>query len=544
LNKYNETNNKKCRLPAINYSFNSVVSYQVLMKKTAFLLSLILLVQVQLFSQSLSSLPHNTPESEGVSAQGIFTFLDSVAQSKHEFHSFMLLRHGKVIAEGWWNPYRPDLKHALYSLSKSFTATAVGFANAEHKLALTDKVISFFPHQVPDTVSPYLSQLTIKDLLTMSVGQEPDPTGIITDDTNWVRRFLALPIRHQPGSTFLYNSMATYMLSAIVQKVTGEKVIDYLMPRLFQPLGISGIDWETDPKNINTGGWGLRLKTEDIARFGQLFLQKGKWNGKQILPQGWVEEASTAKIIQHPDLPQSKRDSSDWEQGYCYQMWRCRHNAFRGDGAFGQYCIVMPDEDAVIAITSESADMQGELNLIWNILLPAMHQNKLPADKNADAALQQKLVSRALPVPDNNPSSTTIKNINGKSFNIGPNDKHIQTMLFDFKNGFCTVKIETDTATYNLNFGSGKWQIGETTMHGPYLLNAANSQKGLPPFKIAGDYTWKDENTLELVLRYIQSPHTETMLCHFNGNNITVEIQRSFSTNAPGAVITLKGESK
>ncbi len=514
------------------------------MKKTAFLFSFILLLQVQLFSQSLGSLPHSTPETEGVSAQGILTFLDSVAQSKHEFHSFMLLRHGKVIAEGWWNPYRPDLKHALYSLSKSFTATAVGFANTEHKLALTDKVISFFPHQLPDTVSPYLSQLTIKDLLTMSVGQEPDPTGIITADTNWVSRFLALPIKHQPGSTFLYNSMATYMLSAIVQKVTGEKVIDYLRPRLFQPLGISGMDWETDPKGINTGGWGLRLKTEDIARFGQLFLQKGKWNGKQILPEGWVEEASTAKIIQHPDLSQSKRDSSDWEQGYCYQMWRCRHNAFRGDGAFGQYCIVMPDEDAVIAITSETADMQGELNLIWNILLPAMHQDKLPADKNGDAALQQKLASLALPIPDNNPASATIKNINGKSFNIEPNDKHIQTMSFDFNNGLCTVKIKTDTATYNLNFGSGKWQVGETTMHGPYLLNAANSQKGLPPFKIAGDYAFSEANTLELILHYIESPHTETMLCHFNGNNMTVEIQRSFSTNAPGAVITLKGEKE
>ena len=133
--------------------------------------------------------------------------------------------------------------------------------------------------------------------------------------------------------------MATYMLSAIVQQVTGQRVIDYLTPRLFEPLGISGIDWETDSKGINTGGWGLRLKTEDIARFGQLFLQKGKWNGKQILPEGWVEEASTAKIIQHPDLPQSKRDSSDWEQGYCYRMWRCRNNAYRGDGAFGQYCI-------------------------------------------------------------------------------------------------------------------------------------------------------------------------------------------------------------
>ena len=133
----------------------------------------------------------------------------------------MLLRHGKVIAEGWWNPYAADLKHTLYSLSKSFTATAVGFARSEGKLALSDRVISFFPSQLPDTLNPYLQQLTIKDLLTMSVGQEPDPTGIVVQDSNWVRRFLALPIKHQPGTTFLYNSMATYMLSAIVQQVTG-----------------------------------------------------------------------------------------------------------------------------------------------------------------------------------------------------------------------------------------------------------------------------------------------------------------------------------
>src|SRR4051812_38253817 len=200
----------------------------MLMKKTAFLLSLILLLQIQLFSQSQNSLPRSTPEAEGVSAQGITTFLDSVAKSKHEFHSFMLLRHGKVIAEGWWNPYRADLKHTLYSLSKSFTATAVGFARAEGKLSLDDKVLSFFPLERPDTVSAHLQQLTVKDLLTMSVGQEPDPSPIVSGDTNWVRRFLTLPIKYEPGSRFLYNSVATYMLSAIVSKVTGEKVIDYL----------------------------------------------------------------------------------------------------------------------------------------------------------------------------------------------------------------------------------------------------------------------------------------------------------------------------
>src|SRR5690349_916266 len=198
------------------------------MKKMVFLLYLILLLQVQLFSQPLSSLPHSTPEVEGVSAQGIITFLDSVASSKHEFHSFMLLRHGKVIAEGWWDPYRPDLKHTLYSCSKSFTATAVGFAVQEKKLSLSDKVVSFFPNDLPDTISKFLSELTVKDVLIMSDGQEPDPTGIVgTKYTNWRKGFFETPILHEPGSVFLYNSLGTYMLSAIVQKVTGQKVVDY-----------------------------------------------------------------------------------------------------------------------------------------------------------------------------------------------------------------------------------------------------------------------------------------------------------------------------
>ena len=164
----------------------------------------------------------------------------------------------------------------------------------------------------------------------------------------------------------------------------------------------------------------------------------------------------------------------------------------------------MPDEDAVIAITSETSDMQGELNLIWNILLPAMHKDKLPADNNADAALQRKSAMLALPIPVSHSASDTLNNINGKTFSLDPNEVQIQTISFDFKDGICAVKVKTDTASYNLNFGSGKWQAGETTMHGPYLVNAANSLKGLPPFKIAGDYTWLDANTLQLVLRFIE----------------------------------------
>jgi CubicO group peptidase (beta-lactamase class C family) len=514
------------------------------MKTNLLTLVLLFIVHSHLAGQNKISLPRSTPEEQGVSAAAINVFLDSIAKSDHEFQSFMLVRHGKVIAEAWWNPYRPDLKHTLYSLSKSFTATAVGFAKAEGKLALSDKVISFFPDQLPVSVSPYLQQLTIKELLTMSVGQEPDPTFEVTKTNDWVKTFLALPIKNEPGSRFLYNSMATYMLSAIVQKATGQKIFDYLQVRLFEPLGIAGIDWETDPKGVNTGGWGLRLKTEDIAKFAQLFLQKGKWNGKQLLPAGWAEEASSAQIIQHPDYSQAKRDSSDWEQGYGYQMWRCRHNAFRGDGAFGQYAIVIPEHDAVIAITSETMDMQGELNLIWKILLPAFQNGALKPNEDDDAKLNEKLASLSLPVKK---ETINVKSnvLNGQTFTIDANSLDIQSLRFDVKDNNYQVTLTTNSDRYSFNLNGNSWQTGETTLAGPYLLaSATNNLKGLSAFKIAGEYTWLDPATLELVVRYTESPHTRTLLCRFDGDKITVVVKRSVFPDMEGGTVTLTGKKK
>jgi CubicO group peptidase (beta-lactamase class C family) len=497
-------------------------------KSTAAATLLFLLFFIQVRSQG--PLPRSNPEAQGVSSEGITNFLDAVAASKNEFHSFMFVRHGKVIAEGWWDPYRADLKHTMYSCSKSFTSTAIGFAVKEKKIRVTDKVISFFPGELPDSVSPYLGALTVKDLLTMSVGQDPDPTFIVNKDTNWVKAFLSTPLINKPGSKFLYNSAATYMLSAIVQKVTGQKVIDYLTPRLFEPLGITGIDWETDPKGINTGGWGLRLKTEDMAKFGQLFLKRGKWNRKRIISKSWIKEASNVKIIQHPDYPQSKRDSSDWEQGYSYQMWRSRHNAYRGDGAFGQFILVMPDQDAVIAITSETTDMQDELNLVWKYLLPAMRKKKMKANDSASLELTSQLHSLVLPLPGNSNTSALSTELSGKSFLLQPNDKNIRSVSFDFDNGSCNITFKTDTSEHKIGFALRKWQEGETTKRGPYLVAKAKTNlEGLPPFKVAGEYHWRDENKLELILRYIESPHTETIICQFNEKKIDIEMRNSFS---------------
>jgi hypothetical protein len=480
--------------------------------------------------QVTGQLARSFPEAEGVDSKGIIEFLKAAEMGPHEFHSFMFLRHGKVIAEGWWSPYASDLKHTLYSTSKSFTSTAVGFAVTDKRLTVNDKVVSFFPEYLPDTVSQFLAEMEVKDLLTMSAGQVPDPTGIIpANDTNWVKAFLARPVVNDPGTKFLYNSMATYMLSAIIQKVTGEKVIDYLTPRLFEPLGISGMDWETDPKGINTGGWGLRLKTEDMARFGQLYLQKGKCNGKQVLPEEWVTEATTFKIDQAPGVPDSIRNNSEWLQGYCYQFWRCRHNAFRGDGAYGQYIIVMPEKDAVIAITCETPDMQGEINLVWEYLLPSLKDEPLPDDNASDETLKQMLASLAVPVPSEGIASLLESSVSGKTYNIDQNERHLESISFSFKEGICNVKMAVNAVNFDFNFGSRDWIKGMTTRPGPNLvLSAKGHFAGIPPVQTAGIYRWRDEKSLELTLRYIESPHTELITCRFDGDKISIDTRYSF----------------
>lgn len=476
-----------------------------------------------------NKLLRSTPEAEGVSSAAILKFVEAADKNANEIHSFMFLRHGKVIAEGWWNPYRPDLKHTMYSLSKSFTSTAVGFAVSEKLLSVNDKVLSFFPEDVPDTIFTNLEQMTVKDLLTMSAGMDPDPTYRVRENTgSWTKTFIRTPVVNEPGTKFLYNSLATFMLSAIVQKVTGEKVIDYLKPRFFIPLGIDSIDWEVNTQGINTGGWGLRLKTEDIARAGQFYLQKGKWNGKQLLPAGWIDEATSFKIEQAPDAPQAVKDSSDWTQGYCYQFWRCRHNAYRGDGAYGQYMIVFPDLDAVVAITSQTDDMQKELNLVWKYLLPAMGKESLPVNDEALSKLKTKLTSLALTPYAKSSDSQIGKEISGKNFQFESNNQRLQNLSLNTSDTLVTLLMRKSNTDYVLNFKPGSWYLSETELPGPNLVPNKNIDI-LRPFKIAGSYTWLDNNSIELTLRYIESPHTEIITCVFLDNKVGVSFKNIFS---------------
>jgi CubicO group peptidase (beta-lactamase class C family) len=290
------------------------------------------------------------------------------------------------VAECWWKPEAADKPHVMHSLSKSFTSTAVGLAVAEGKLSIDDHVLKLFPEDAPAEPSENLKAMRVRDLLTMTCGHETEAK--FTPDTPWVKTFLAQPVPHKPGTHFQYNTPGSYMLSAIVTKVTGQTVLDYLKPRLFEPLGIDNPTWQASPQGISCGGFGLFIRTEDIAKFGLLYLQKGKWNGKQLVPANWVEMA-TSKQVENKDAPSGRGNKPDWQQGYGFQFWRCQHGAVRGDGANGQFCIVLPEQDAVIAITAETGNMQAEINVVWDKLLPAFGVAALPANGPEEAKLKE-----------------------------------------------------------------------------------------------------------------------------------------------------------
>ena len=364
------------------------------MNVTHLLRSLLTLPALALFcavriASAAQPLPRSTPEAQGISSAGIRAFVEAADQHVDTMHSFMLVRHGHVVAEAWWKPETAEKRHVLWSLSKSFTSTAVGLAAAEGKLAVDDPVLKFFPEDAPAVPSKNLQSMRVRDLLTMSTGHQSEPK--FSPDTPWVRSFLAHPVEHKPGSHFLYNSPGSYTLSAIVQKVTGQTVLDYLRPRLFEPLGIEAAEWGASPQGISLGGWGMKIRTEDVAKFGQLYLQKGQWGGSQILPAAWVEQATSRQVSNGSD------PARDWDQGYGFQFWRCRHGAFRGDGAFGQFCLVLPEQDAVIAITADTKDMQAELNVVWEKLLPIFQNAALPENAEESAKLKATLANLAVP---------------------------------------------------------------------------------------------------------------------------------------------------
>lgn len=443
-------------------------------------------------------LPRSTPEAQGVRSAAILDFVQTANEKLRSLHSFMLVRHGAVVAECWWAPYEAQSPHALYSLTKSFTSTAVGLAISDGKLSLDDQVLKFFPDEAPASPATNLKAMRIRDLLRMSTGQETEP--LRPPDRSWIKAFLEHPVPFKPGTHFLYNTSASCMLAAIVEKSVGMSLSDYLGPRLFTPLGIAAPDWEKSPQGINIGGYGLSLRTEDIARFGLLYLHQGSWQGKQVVPRTWVEAATSLQTSN------GSNPLSDWDQGYGYQFWRCRYGCFRGDGAFGQFCLVMPQQDAVVAITSGISDMQSVLSLVWEKLLPAMSATALPPDAATHEQLARVVEHLSLPVPHG--TAAAAPKLLGKTYVFTQNALTLETLALQ----------ESDPGLTTLIARFNGQQTRIECAHGTWKKQRAAWMAKVQPIAASGAWTAADTFTASICPN--ETPFVYKVTLTFSGNAV------------------------
>jgi CubicO group peptidase (beta-lactamase class C family) len=453
-------------------------------------------------------LPRSTPEAQGISSGAISQFLAGVATTHGDvLDSFMLIRHGHVVAEGWWAPYDAGTPHALYSGTKSFTSTAVGLAIAERRLRLDDRVLGFFPAEAPAEPGDHLRAMRVRDLLTMTTGHEAEPP--FRGNPALSRSFLSAPVPHPPGTHFLYNTTATDMLGIIVEKVTGESLRQYLQPRLFGPLGITDLRWTNLPEGFNDGGIGLSLRTEDFARFGQLLLQKGRWQGRQVVPAEWIEAATSVQTATGTD------PVSEAAPGYGFQFWRGRHNTYRADGAFGQFCLVLPDQDAVVAITSgiPLSQMQSMLNLVWEQLLPAMQPGPLPENDAGAAELARTLAqARRRPVADAAGLPAHFQAV-GRTYTFNANPIQLTSLKVeaDDRDSLSLTLRFNDGPAQRLVCGRGDWQKGRLAF------------SVFPEQPVAGSAGWVADDTLVTKLIFPETPFAITLTLRFSADELSVE---------------------
>jgi CubicO group peptidase (beta-lactamase class C family) len=457
------------------------------------------------------SLPTSTPREQGVDARGVQAFLDALeSHPAIEPHSLMLLRHGHVVAEGWWAPYARDRRHLLYSLSKSFTSTALGFAVEEGLVSLDDTVLSHFPELDGEITDERSRRMLVRHVAAMASGHRDETLdrAVALDPRHPVRGFLLLPPDEEPGTVFAYNQPCTYTVASIVARRSGQDLTAYLRPRLLDPLGIGEVAWRRDHAGLELGFSGLHATTDAIARLGQLYLDRGRWQGEQLVPEAWVEQATRGHVAtEGQDRP------VDWSQGYGFQFWMSRHG-YRGDGAYGQLCVVLPEQDAVLAMTAATEAMQEVLDAAWEHLLPAMTDGATagpgagpsgPAGQDVDAALAARLAALALPgVPGDTapPSAEEWLDLRAEE-GSGPVLVALtttQVAVADGAPGGWVVELEADDGAVRLrcDVTGGPWHVQDVD-----LAEVVGPGARLP---VAASGGWVGDR-LRLDLAFVETPH-------------------------------------
>jgi CubicO group peptidase (beta-lactamase class C family) len=452
------------------------------------------------------SLPRGMPADERVDPAAILGFLDAVDDHPDvEMHSLMVVRHGRVVAEGWWAPYSADRPQLLYSLSKSFTSTATAFAQAEGLLDLDDTVISHFAEFDAGITDPRSRSMKLRHVASMASGHTREMLGEATarDPAEPVRGFLLIPPDHEPGTVFAYSQPCTYTLASIIQRNARMPLTQYLRPRLFDPLGIEHVGWHTFPPGREQGFSGLHARTEDIAKLGQLYLQKGQWDGVQLIPEQWVEQATSTQVA-NPGEP-----NPDWRQGYGFQFWMSRHG-YRGDGAFGQFCVVLPEHETVIVTTAYTIDMQAVLDAMWTHLLPGLGTTA-PDVSSAQDRLSARLDGLELPACQAGPAPADWDPWTGEPFSIAASAEgiHIQPALTSVevapKAGGWQISLIEPANTLTFAVGTGAWAVSAPV----------DNHGGTIPVAASGG--WLDDHTLRAEIIFLETPHRMDIACSLQG---------------------------
>jgi CubicO group peptidase (beta-lactamase class C family) len=465
-----------------------------------------------------NALPRSTPEAEGVDSAGLLGFVEGLEQKIDAVHSVLVVRHGKVVLEGFWSPYAANDLHVLYSVSKSFASTAIGIAQQEGLLHVHDLVLPFFPELAPAQPAEHMKAMRIHDLLRMSSGHQNDANPVIKAraDGQWVRAFLETDVENKPGTHWVYNSAASYMLCAIVQKVSGTTVEEYLRPRLFEPLGIERWFWCKSPEGITLGDGGLSLRSEHLAKFGLLYLQQGLWNGRRVLDAAYVDQASQRQTAT------GGNPAGNWDYGYGYQFWRCKGAGYRADGAFGQFSFIMPEHDAVVAVTSGTADMAGVMDSVWQHVLPALHGAALAPSTAALGRLHDKLATLALPVQRGEPSSERAASLSGRSYTCADNELGIRAVGIDFGPDGAVLRIADTDGQHQIECGAGRWVRARTSFQ-----RRISNQFSAPEQGIAASGAWTERDVFSAKLCFHESPYTLTGRFTFAGEELFIDFEHN-----------------
>jgi CubicO group peptidase (beta-lactamase class C family) len=455
-------------------------------------------------------LPRSSPAAEGLDPRAV-RLLAAGLDDLHAVHGFVLVRHGNVIAEGAWAPHTPGRPQMTFSVSKSFTATAVGLAIDDGLLSLDDRVVDVLADDAPAQPSAQLAAMRLRHLLTMTSGHAGSTTELIDARRGgWARQLLALPVAYEPGSRFVYNTGATYLAGLMVQRLTGQRLLDYLRPRLFEPLGITSATWEQSPDGFDVAGYGLSITTEELAAFGQLYLQRGLWQGRQLVPAAWVDEATAAHVGNGP------HDWPEWEQGYGYQFWRCRHGAYRADGAFGQFAIVWPEHDLVLAVNAGHGRAQSILDAVWDALPPFLDRGAAVEPAHPEELSHPVPVETlALPTPAGAPTSPREPSILDTPHRLTLAGMS-ELMLGRDPAGHLVLRTDLWGGPQAVAFGYHEWLPATMTRYG----QAAD---------IATAAAWTDESTVVAVIAALGTPFVQTLTLRLEDSQLRVALDQNVS---------------